>query len=43
MSSQKAAQTGYIVRLLYIALIALVAVHVLGTVGYMWLTEHKYS
>jgi voltage-gated potassium channel len=43
VSAQKAAQTGYVIRLLYIALFALVAVHVLGTVGYMWLTEHKYS
>jgi voltage-gated potassium channel len=36
-------QTGYIVRLLYFAIIGLVAVHVLGTVGYMFLTEGKYS
>jgi len=43
VSSQKAVQTGYIVRLLYIALTTLVAVHILGTVGYMWLTEQKYS
>jgi voltage-gated potassium channel len=36
-------QVGYIFRLLYIALIALVFVHVLGTVGYLYLTEGKYS
>jgi len=36
-------QTGYIVRLLNIALITLVSVHILGTVGYMILTEGKYS
>ncbi|MCK6391274.1 MAG: potassium channel family protein [Azonexus sp.] len=36
-------QTGYIMRLLYIALTLLVCVHVFGTVGYMWLTDHKYS
>ncbi|WP_412481074.1 potassium channel family protein [Azonexus sp. IMCC34839] len=36
-------QISYIFRLLYIALGMLVAVHVFGTVGYMLLTEHKYS
>ena len=36
-------QTGYILRLVYGAIGALVFVHVFGTVGYMWLTEHKYS
>ena len=36
-------QAGYIIRLLYIALVLLICVHVFGTVGYMWLTDHKYS
>lgn len=36
-------QIGYIRRLLYISLTALVFVHVFGTLGYMFLTEHKYS
>src|SRR5574343_123004 len=36
-------QTGYIVRLLYFAIGALVFVHLFGTIGYMVLTEHKYS
>lgn len=36
-------QTSYIVSLLYYALAGLVAVHALGTVGYMILTEHQYS
>lgn len=36
-------QTGYILRLVYFALGSLVAVHIFGTVGYMVLTEHKYS
>jgi voltage-gated potassium channel len=36
-------QTGYIVRLLYVALGMLVFVHVLGTFGYHYLTEGKYS
>ena len=36
-------QTGYIVRLLYLAIGMLVLVHIFGTVGYMVLTEHKYS
>ena len=36
-------QISYIFRLLYIALGMLFAVHVFGTVGYMVLTEHKYS
>jgi voltage-gated potassium channel len=38
-----AVQTGYIFRLLYIALGALVAVHVIGTIGYHVLTEGQYS
>jgi voltage-gated potassium channel len=42
-SANKASQVGYIFRLLYIALSALVAVHIFGTVGYMVLTEGKYS
>ncbi len=36
-------QIGYIFRLLYVALGMLLAVHVFGTIGYMVLTEHKYS
>jgi len=36
-------QIGYIVRLLWLALGFLVAVHIFGTIGYMWLTEGKYS
>lgn len=37
------AQTGYIVRLLYLALAALFAVLLFGTIGYMVLTEGKYA
>jgi voltage-gated potassium channel len=37
------AQPGYIIRLLYLALAALVVVHILGTVGYHHLTEGQYS
>jgi len=33
----------YIVRLMQYALVGLVAVHVLGTAGYHWLTEGRYS
>ena len=40
---KNAPQTGYIVRLLYVALGALVAVHILGTFGYHYLTEGQYS
>lgn len=36
-------QTGYIVRLLYAAIGMLISVHVFGTIGYMVLTESKYS
>ena len=36
-------QTGYIVRLLYFAMFGMVAVHIFGTVGYMLLTDGKYS
>jgi voltage-gated potassium channel len=36
-------QTGYIFRLLYGALAALVGVHIFGTIGYHLLTEGKYS
>ncbi len=36
-------QIGYIIRLLWLALAGLVAVHIFGTVGYMWLTEGMYS
>lgn len=43
MASLSTSQAGYIFRLLYIALGGLVAVHILGTVGYMLLTEGKYS
>ncbi|UCV12343.1 NAD-binding protein [Dechloromonas denitrificans] len=43
MSVINASQTGYIVRLVYIAVGMLFAVHVFGTVGYMVLTEGKYS
>ncbi len=39
----KASQISYIFRLLYVALTALLVVHVFGTVGYMMLTEGKYS
>ncbi len=42
-ASSNSSQIGYILRLLYIALGMLVAVHIFGTVGYMLLTEHKYS
>ena len=36
-------QTGYIVRLVYVAVGMLFAVHLFGTIGYMVLTEGKYS
>jgi voltage-gated potassium channel len=36
-------QTGYVVRLVWLAVGLLIAVHVFGTVGYMVLTEGKYS
>ncbi|MGB8543803.1 MAG: ion channel, partial [Azonexus sp.] len=36
-------QIGYIVRLLWLALGLLAAVHIFGTVGYMLLTDGKYS
>ena len=39
----KSTQTGYIVRLVYFAVGSLIAVHLFGTVGYMVLTEGKYS
>jgi len=39
----KAAQVSYIFRLLFFALGALFTVHVFGTVGYMYLTDSKYS
>ena len=35
--------TGYIIRLLYVALGGLVVVHILGTIGYMVLTDGHYS
>lgn len=38
-----AVQTGYIVNLLYVALSALLGVHVLGTLGYHLLTEGRYG
>ena len=43
MPTINTAQTGYIVRLVYVAIGLLVFVHVFGTVGYMILTEGKYS
>ena len=43
MATVNTFQTGYIVRLLYVAIGALFAVHVFGTVGYYILTEGKYS
>ena len=36
-------QIGYIVRLLWLALGGLALVHIFGTIGYMWLTDGKYS
>jgi voltage-gated potassium channel len=42
-TSATASQISYIFRLLYFALGSLFAVHVFGTVGYMVLTEGKYS
>lgn len=35
--------TGYVLRLLKIAIAALIGVHILGTVGYFWLTGGNYS
>lgn len=35
--------TGYIVKLLYLALGSLLVVHIFGTIGYMLLTDSKYS
>ncbi len=43
MSVISPSQTGYIVRLVYVAVGMLFSVHVFGTVGYMILTEGKYS
>ncbi len=43
MTIGSATHTGYIVRLLYLALASLVAVHIFGTIGYMILTDGKYS
>ncbi|RIX44618.1 MAG: potassium channel protein [Rhodocyclales bacterium GT-UBC] len=42
-NSITASQISYIFRLLYFALGSLFAVHIFGTVGYMVLTEGKYS
>jgi voltage-gated potassium channel len=42
-STVKASQVSYIFQLLYFALSALLAVHIFGTVGYMVLTDGKYS
>ena len=42
-SAVKASQVSYIFRLLYFALAALLAVHLFGTLGYMVLTDGKYS
>ena len=36
-------QSGFILRLVYVAVGLLICVHIFGTVGYMVLTEHKYS
>jgi voltage-gated potassium channel len=43
MSPINTTQTGYIVRLVYVAVGMLVCVHIFGTFGYMVLTEGKYS
>ncbi len=43
MSVINPSQTGYIFRLVYIALGMLFAVHLFGTIGYMHLTDGKYS
>ncbi len=43
MSVITPSQTGYVVRLVWLAIGLLIAVHVFGTVGYMVLTEGKYS
>ena len=43
MASVNTFQTGYIFRLVYVAIGALFAVHIFGTVGYYILTEGKYS
>lgn len=43
MSVINPSQTGYIVRLVYVAVGMLFVVHIFGTVGYMVLTEAKYS
>ncbi len=42
-SSINSSQTGYIVRLVYIALGSLIFVHLFGTMGYLILTDHQYS
>ena len=42
-SAAKASQVSYIFRLLYFALSTLLVVHIFGTVGYMVLTDGKYS
>lgn len=39
----KSMQNGYILRLMYLAIALLVFVHLFGTVGYMLLTDGKYS
>ncbi|WP_226418795.1 potassium channel family protein [Dechloromonas denitrificans] len=43
MSVINPSQTGYIFRLVYIALGMLFAVHLFGAIGYMYLTDGKYS
>ena len=43
MSVITPSQTGYIVRLVYVAVGLLIAVHVFGTGGYMVLNEGKYA
>ncbi len=39
----KQIHTGYVIRLLYVALGGLVVIHALGTYGYHWLTDGAYS
>lgn len=43
MTIKSAMHTGYIVKLLYLALGSLLVVHIFGTIGYMLLTDSKYS
>lgn len=43
MSAINSLQTGYIVRLVYVAIGMLFSVHLFGTIGYMVLTDGKYA